>query len=169
MEATPQDNPAGNPPEIEERILVALRRIIRAIELHSRDLLDSSGLTGPQLAALTEVARAGGLSAGALAHALRVGQPTVTGIVERLERRGLLIRSRNDVDRRSVDIAITDDGRRLLTAAPPLLQERFRQRLARLQDWERSQILTILQRIAAMMDVEELAASPHLVTGPEQL
>lgn len=154
---------------IEDQILIAIRRIIRAVDLHSRSLLETSGLTGPQLAALREIVRAGSMSAGDLAKALRVGQPTVTGIVERLARRGMLTRVRNGEDRRSVDIAVTEEGRRLLESAPPLLQERFRQRLARLQDWERSQILATLQRIAAMMDVEELDASPHLVTGPDRL
>jgi len=154
---------------VEDQILAAIRRIIRAVDLQSRDLLNKSGLTGPQLAALTEIARADGLSAGELARALSVGQPTVTGIVERLERRGALTRSRNGDDRRNVNIAVTEEGRRLLKSAPPLLQARFRRQLASLQEWERTQILATLQRIAAMMDAEALDASPHLVTGPERL
>lgn len=169
MKAQQQVRRSHRQSDAEEQILVALRRIIRAVELHSRQLLDTSGLTGPQLAALTEIVRVGGLSAGQLAKALRVGQPTITGIVERLERRGVLTRTRNGEDRRSVNIAATEKGRRLLKSAPPLLQERFRQRLASLQEWERTQILAILQRIAAMMDAEELNASPYLVTGAEQL
>lgn len=153
----------------EDDILVAIRRIIRAVDLHSRRLAEASGLTGPQLAALKQVARAGTLSAGDLARAMRVGQPTVTGILERLEKRGLLTRTRSGEDRRSVLITVTEAGTQVLQSAPPLLQERFRQRLVHLHDWERTMILAVLQRIAAMMDVEDLDAAPHLVTGPDRL
>jgi DNA-binding MarR family transcriptional regulator len=157
------------PGGMEDHILIAIRRIIRAVDLRSRELLEKSGLTGPQLAALKEVAQAGTISAGDLAKALNVGQPTVTGILERLERRGVLTRARNGEDRRSVDVAVTEEGKRLLASAPPLLQESFRQRLGDLQEWEHTQILATLQRIAAMMEVEELEASPHLVTGADRL
>lgn len=167
MSVPPRQTDVDRP--IEEQILIAIRRIIRAVDLHSRNLLETSGLTGPQLAALKAIAQAGKISAGELAKALRVGQPTVTGILERLERRELLTRARNGEDRRSLDIAVTREGRRLLEAAPPLLQERFRQRLADLREWERTQVLATLQRVAWMMEAEDLEASPHLVTGPDRL
>jgi len=156
-------------PGDEEQILVSIRRIIRAIDLHSRHLLERCGLTGPQLAALQTLARKGAMSGVELARDLRVGAATVTGILDRLEKKGLLTRSKRGDDRRSISISLTDEGRKLLESAPPLLQERFRQRLAGLQDWERTLLLASLQRIAAMMDAEEVGASPHLVTGPERL
>lgn len=158
------DNEAMN-----RSILSALRRIIRAIDLHSHHLMDEHGLTGPQLAALHEIARGGVVSASEVARAMQLSQPTMTGILERLERRKLITRTRSGTDRRTVDIGITDEGRRLLATAPPLLQERFSTALARLQPWEQTMILATLQRIAAMMDAEDLPATPQLVTGPEQL
>lgn len=154
---------------IEDRILVAIRRIIRAIDLHSRALLDECGLTGPQLAALQVLARAGGLSGTELARRLQVGQATVSGILDRLEKRGLVARSKNGDDRRAIAVTLTDEGRKLAAAAPPLLQERFRRRLEAIQEWERTMMLAALQRIAAMMDAEEMPASPFLVTGPDRL
>jgi DNA-binding MarR family transcriptional regulator len=165
---------AANPPdprlaEIRREILIALRRIIRAIDLYSSRLNEEYGLTGPQLAALHELRRAGSIPAHELARALQVSQPTVTGILDRLERRGLVARTRSGTDRRLVNITVTQAGRQVLEAAPPLLQERFGEQLARLEPWERTLILAILQRVASMMDAGDLAAAPHLVTGPERL
>ena len=49
-----------------DRALAAIRRIIRAIDIHSRALMKSHGLTGPQLALLNELARSGALMTGRL-------------------------------------------------------------------------------------------------------
>jgi DNA-binding MarR family transcriptional regulator len=150
----------------EDQIVAAIRRIMRAVELHSRWLYEEFGLTGPQLATLQEAARLGPAPAGALARALHLSAPTVTGILDRLEKRGLVERTRAAHDRRSVIVHVTPGGRETLQSMPSLLQDRFRTGLGRLADWEQAMILATLQRIASMMDVEDLAASPVLVAGP---
>jgi DNA-binding MarR family transcriptional regulator len=153
---------------IEERTVAALRQIMRAVDLHSRHLMDECGLTGPQLAALREASRLGPVSSGALARAVHLSQPTVTGILNRLEKRGLILRSRGESDRRTVTVALTDLGREVLSRAPSLLQDRLRAELSRLEEWEQSMTLATLQRVAAMMGAEDLEAAPHLVsTSPE--
>ncbi len=150
---------------MENQIVAALRRIIRAIDLHSRRLAEEHGLTGPQLATLQAAANLGVSSTGALARAVHLSGPTVTGILDRLTNRGLVDRTRNGQDRRSVTVRLTCDGEDVLAAAPSLLQDRFRQELVRLEEWEQTTILATLQRIAAMMDAESLDASPLLVPG----
>jgi len=154
---------------IRKGILAALRRIIRAIDLYSRQLMDEHGLTGPQFATLQEVVRVGSPLPSELARALQVSQPTMTGILDRLEKRGFVRRVRHGDDRRSVQIHITDVGRQMLVDAPPLLQDRFCSELTRLQDWEQNMLLANLQRIAAMMQADELDAAPHLVSGADEL
>lgn len=151
---------------LDDEILTALRRIIRATDQHSRALLTRHGLTGPQWAALRILAEEGDRSVGDLAVRIHVSQPTVTGIVGRLERRGLVVRSRYRFDRRKVMVAATEEGRTALASAPPLLQERLRSRLEALEDWERTLILSSLQRVVGMMEATDLDASPMLVTGP---
>jgi len=150
----------------EDQIVAAIRRIIRAVDLHSRHLVDEYGLTGPQLATLREVARLGKASIGAVARAAHVSQPTVTGILDRLERRGLVERSRDGADRRTVNVTATAAGDEILARAPSLLQDRFHRELGRLQEWERTMTLATLQRIAEMMEVQSLEASPVLAPGP---
>jgi DNA-binding MarR family transcriptional regulator len=150
---------------LEERVIAALRRITRAIDLRSRLLLQKNGLTIPQLAALQAVQRLQPITVGALARDIHLGPATVTGILGRLEKRGLVSRSRDDRDRRSVVVELTDEGTKLVAEAPSLLQDRFRRKLAELQEWEQTMILAMLQRIASMMDAEDIEAAPVLVPG----
>lgn len=157
----------SSPLSIEDRIVAAIRRIMRAVDLHSRHLAEEHGLTGPQLATLQAASRLGEASStGVIARAVHLSGPTVTGILDRLVKRGLVERVRNGQDRRSITTKITTRGEELLSAAPSLLQDRFRAELARLEEWEQTMILATLQRIAAMMDAESLDASPLLVPGP---
>jgi DNA-binding MarR family transcriptional regulator len=150
---------------LDEQVIAALRRITRAIDLHSRVLLQTSGLTIPQLITLQAIQRLQPITVGALAREIHLGPATVTGILRRLEKRGLVSRTRGDLDRRSVVVQLTDDGVRLLVEAPSLLQDRFRRELAKLQEWERTMILATLQRIASMMDAQDIEAAPVLVPG----
>lgn len=150
---------------IEDRIIAALRRIIRAIDLHSRRLAERYGLTWPQLAVLREAERLGATSAGDLARAANLSQATVTGILDRLERRGLVTRRRSGEDRRSVIVEMTEAGVSLLRGAPSLLQDRFREELEKLEQWEQTMILGTLQRIAHMMEAPGIEAAPMLDAG----
>ena len=151
--------------DITEEIVIALRRVIRAIDQHSRQLVQSHGLTGPQALLLNEISRSGPLTGSELAKRVSLSQATVTDVVKRLEGRGLLTRSRNDTDKRRVMLCATEAGRQLVKGSVPLLQESFQQRLAGLHDWEQTQLLASLQRIAEMMNAEDIDASPLLTSG----
>ena len=106
---------------LEEQVIAALRRT-RAIDLHSRLLLQKSGLTIPQLAALQAIQRQQSVTVGVLAREIHLGAATVTGILGRLEKRGLVTRALGDVDRRSVVVQLTDEGANLALEASSLLQ-----------------------------------------------
>ena len=67
------------------------------------------------------------------------------------------------VDRRSVLASLTPEGSRIAQAAPSPLQEQFHRELSRLQEWEQTQMLATLQRIASMMDADEIDALPSSV------
>ncbi len=151
--------------ELEEAIVASLRRIVRAIDLRSRQLVDQLGVTGPQLMVLREARRIGSAPISALARKVNLSQPTVSGIVDRLEKSGLARRDRSASDRRSVAVTITPAGGRVLRDAPSLLQDRFNSELARLEQFEQTQILATLQRIAWMMNAEDIDAAPLLETG----
>ncbi|MFG0318561.1 MAG: MarR family winged helix-turn-helix transcriptional regulator [Planctomycetota bacterium JB042] len=154
---------------LEDRIVAALRRIMRAVDLHSRRLAESCGLTGPQLATMLALKRLGPSSATTLARAVHLGNATMSGIVSRLVKRQFVVRDRGEVDRRTVVVDLTPLGHEILAHAPSLLQDRFRSRLMELDEWERQMALAMLTRIAGMMDAEHLDAAPHLVTDDEAL
>jgi len=151
--------------DLDDQVIAALRRIVRAIDLHSHQLVERFGVTGPQLIALKELSRLGTVPVGVLARAVQVSHPTMTGVLDRLERRGLVRRAEDTRDRRRVVVAVTPAGLELLAEAPSPLQERFRSALARIEEWERTQMLATLQRIATMMDAGDLEAAPVLMTG----
>lgn len=150
----------------EERILSALRRISRAVDLHSRELARTYGLTAPQLVCLRELDRGGELLSGQLARAVSLSPATVTGILDRLERRHLVLRERRPEDKRQILLRLTEEGRRLARAAPLPLHERFRRRLARLSAAKRREIEETLLELVDMMEASEIEAAPLLTTGP---
>lgn len=149
-----------------EQVIIALRRIVRAIDLHSRVLVNRYGLTGPQLAVLKQLSRQGGLTMSALARAVHLSLATVAGILARLEKRNLVRRSRSEQDKRRVLVWLTRAGVDILSQAPPPLTEAFTAEFGKLADWEQTQILSSLQRIVSMMEARDLDAAPLLTTGP---
>jgi DNA-binding MarR family transcriptional regulator len=135
---------SGDVPEIVR----LLRRLFRAIHEYSKAIHASSGLSGPQLWALTILAAQPELSATELAANMFVHPSTVTGVVERLVRKGAVRRIVNANDRRGVRLSATPAGRRVLKKTPPPVQVGLTRALGalpprRLRDLRRS-----LERIA---------------------
>jgi DNA-binding MarR family transcriptional regulator len=112
---------------IGDQVIIALRRVIRAVDLHSRTLVDSHGLTGSQ-ALVLRVLQNGSLAAGKLASRVSLSQGTVTDILNRLEQRDWIKRVRDSRDRRRVVVRITAAGLAKLEKSPPPLQDNLIQR-----------------------------------------
>jgi len=151
----------------EESVLRSIRRITRAIDLYSRKLAASCDLTGPQLACLRQLARAGEAAATQLAAAVSLSPATVTGIVDRLEHGGLVQRARRSEDKRRVIVALTSAGQDALRRAPPLLQDGFTHRFRALPPARQSQLDRALQEVVEMMEAQDLDASPLLMPAEE--
>jgi DNA-binding MarR family transcriptional regulator len=149
----------------EHRVLIALRRITKAISLQSLYLQRTFGLTGTQLLLLRETARREEVSGGELAKALSLSHASVTTILDRLENRGLIVRTRSTTDRRRFIVDLTVEGHKILNNAPPPLQSQFIGEFRRLEEWEQTLILSSLQRVATMMHAEQLEAAPVLMEG----
>lgn len=149
----------------EERILRSLRRISRALELHSKQLKATHRLTAPQLICLRELKDVGHTTPSELARAVSLSQATITGILDRLEARGMVQRARNPRDKRRVIVELTQEGKEAVDAAPLPLHERFARRLERLSEADRAQIELVLGRIVKMMEAEDIDAAPMLVDG----
>ncbi|MCB1671947.1 MAG: MarR family transcriptional regulator [Pseudomonadales bacterium] len=149
-----------------EEVLIALRRVMRATGLHSKFLARTTGLTTPQILVLQAIRSSPGeLIVGELAARVNLSQATVTSILDRLEKRQLVSRQRSLQDKRKVVVSLTGPGLKTLKSAPMPLQEQFTRQFHELQEWEQSMIVAALQRVAMMMDADEIDASPVLDVG----
>lgn len=149
----------------EEQVLISLRQIIRATDLYSRQLSKTVGLTAPQVLILQAIQGLGAVSISKLSTEVSLSQATVTTIIDRLESRRLVTRHRSTQDKRVVHATLTEQGEAMIQQAPTPLQDVFSMRFAALEDWEKSMIVAALQRVARMMNAEDIDASPMLHVG----
>lgn len=148
--------------EKHQELLIALRKVIRAIDLHSKHLSKTSGLTSPQLLIMQEIDKVSGVNSSQVAKSVTLSAATVTNILDRLENKNLISRVRNTQDKRKVGLYLTENGKTLLLNAPQPLQDHFIENYTNLAQWEQSQLLSSMERIAVMMDANEIDAAPLL-------
>jgi len=149
-----------------DQVLISIRRIIRAIDLHSKKLVQKHGLTVPQLIVLREINSWKEVNVGEIAKNVSLSSATVTDVLARLEKRRLVERRRSNTDKRRVEVTATDAGVKILESAPPPLQESFIEKFETLKEWEQTLILATLQRVVSMMESRDVDVSAVLVTGP---
>ncbi|WP_038177295.1 MULTISPECIES: MarR family winged helix-turn-helix transcriptional regulator [Vibrio] len=151
--------------EKHEEVLISIRQIIRAIDLHSKKLSKESGLTGPQLILMRSIRELGEVTIRQLSDHTNMSQATATTILDRLERNGLVQRVRSNKDKRKVHAHLTEKGNVLLSQAPMPLQQSFITKFQHLEEWEQSLLLSSVQRISSMMNAEEYDVAPVLEIG----
>lgn len=157
--------PLGDSPPASDQALIALRRILKAVDTHVRTLARDTSLTPSQLVVLKELSARDEAQPGELARIAGLKQATISILLDRLQARGLIARQRGDTDRRTVFVQITPEGRRILAEAPDLLQAEFGVRFARLPEWEQAYINAALLRLVSLLDAGEIDASPVLDLG----
>ena len=145
--------------------LIALRRILRATDLFNRELAQSVGLTAPQFRVLQIVAEHGRRTATDISQQMRISQATVTSLVDKLVRQGMVFRERSETDRRQTNIMATEEGLQAIKDAPDPLQQRFVRKFSAMEDWEQAALIAALERVAAMLDAEDIDAAPVLDVG----
>lgn len=100
--------------ELIEAILVSYGRLAGVFDPNRLEVWEELGLTMSQLRVLHMLQAGPGTPAGAVATHLKVRPSTATGIVDRLVRDGLVIRERDDIDRRRVRIWLTERGLKVI-------------------------------------------------------
>ena len=148
------------------RILRSMRRIIRSVDLYSKQLASVSGVTAPQLICLLTIVEHGQLTATEISREIHLSPSTVVGILDRLAEKGLVRRDRDREDRRVVTVTPTEGGKKLAGEAPSPLQKTLADSLNALPELEQATIALSLERIVALMEVQHLDSSPILETGP---
>lgn len=140
------------------RIVQGLRRIVKALHSYSQDVYRTYGLTAPQLWALKTLEREGPLPAGRLAEALAVHQSSISILVDRLERRGLVRRVRASDDRRFVRIALTKRGTALSRGAPEPAQGRLLHGLRAMSPLRVRHLRAAVDRLVEAMEAGDVKA-----------
>jgi len=145
--------------------LIALRRILRATELYGRRLAKEAGMTAVQFRVMQIVAETGRATPTAISQRMGVTQATMTALIDKLQARGLVERVRSETDRRQTNVTITARGHEVIDEAPDPLQQRYVRKFEAMEDWEQALVVAVLERVAGMLDADEIDASPVLDIG----
>ena len=111
MTAPRRTSPTREVQDVADRLHSAALHLLRRLRIED----DILGVSPPRLSALSVVVSAGPLAIGALAAAEGVAAPTMTRLVDGLERDGLVRRRRDPADARGVLVEATPAGKRVLT------------------------------------------------------
>ncbi|RUR20545.1 MarR family transcriptional regulator [Legionella sp. km535] len=119
-----------------KRIILALRKIMQQMDFHSRRLNKCYGLTIPQIVCLYEIYENGRMTISSLSKKIYLSMSTIVGVIDRLEEKQFVNRTRDIQDRRIIYIDITEKGKEFVAAAPYLLHNRLNDNLQVLTEEE---------------------------------
>ncbi len=137
-------------------IVQSLRRIFKVIQNYSQQVLDKFGVTGPQLWALKTISQHGKLSLGDLSKRMYLDPSTITGLVDRLEKKGYAVRDRGQKDRRVIKVELTPKGKRLVRKTPNPAQGKMIYGLRRLRKEKLDLMYSSLQKLVEIMEAENV-------------
>jgi DNA-binding MarR family transcriptional regulator len=137
-----------------------LRRVFQAITEYSKAAEHITGLTGPQLWALKILANTAPLRVSDIARQMYLRPPTVVGIIDRLEKKGLVTRTRSKEDRRAVDLDLSDMGKEVVSKAPEVAQIMLLQGLKVLSDDQFSSVADGMQLMVKVLGAEHITPQP---------
>jgi DNA-binding MarR family transcriptional regulator len=115
----------------------------------TRVVAEQYGLTGSQLVVLKMLEPVGQLSLSDLSGRIRAKNSTVTGIIDRMERDGIVLRRRSDEDRRVIHIALTAKGKKLAASAKTDPMQLFRALLEDLSPRDAADLERIMTKLSS--------------------
>ena len=139
-------------------IMMRLRQIVQELAKYSKSIHENYHITIPQLMCLQEVYERGPVSIGALTGWIFLNNSTVTGIVDRLEKRDLVRRKRISEDRRKIHVEITEEGAAFIQNAPTPLKKKF---LDQLDGLEADQVDRLLGALGLLVDMLSPDGAEH--------
>ncbi len=95
---------------------------------------------------------------------LNLNSSTVSGIINRLEKKGYLARLPKSGDKRVVNIALTSSGDKLLSTMPSLLHDKLSEKLQKLNVSELSHVEKGLETLITLLDIDQIDASPMITS-----
>jgi DNA-binding MarR family transcriptional regulator len=157
---------AGSVSDCSLAILRSLRRILRRVELASFELESNFGITAPQLLCLRALVNQGPMIQNELSKAVHLSASTLVGVLDRLEAKGFVTRTRDHIDRRRIHVEATTLGEHRERHAPEPLQGHLERQLGELSDHEQSAIARSLEHLVILLEAQHIEAPPVLASGP---
>ena len=137
-------------------IMQSLRRIFKAIQDYSHEVSEKFGITGPQLWALKTISQNESLSLSDLGKRMYLHPSTITGVIDRLEKKRYVTRIRDQVDRRVIYVQLTAEGKRLAKRAPNPAQGKMIYGLKNLKRRELNLIYDSVQKLVKIMEAQDV-------------
>ena len=134
-----------------KRIIFALRKIMQQMDFHSRNLDKQYSITIPQIVCLYELFEKGALTLSLLSKGVYLSSSTLVGVIDRLEEKGLVTRTRDTEDRRVIFIEIAEKGKQFVLTSPHLLHNRLDEQLKSLSESEQIIIANSLDLLENML------------------
>lgn len=143
-------------------ILIKVRKIVRSINLESKKIQKEYGVSIPQVLCLNYLRKAKNYQAtqGELKKFLNLNSSTVTGIINRLEKKGYIASLPKTGDKRVKNIVITSAGDKMLERIPLLLHDQLTKKLTKLDSNKLQQVEESLNTLVQLLDIEDIDASP---------
>lgn len=148
------------------KLMTGIRKIVRAINLESKLVQKELDISIPQLLTLKHLREGVDYKSTMkeIKGFLSLNASTVTGIVMRLEQKGLVARLPDPKDKRSTPIILTSKGNDLLIRSNVSLHERISKNLEIIENDEFSKIINSLETLINLFDIQDVDASP-IITG----
>jgi DNA-binding MarR family transcriptional regulator len=151
--------------EIVAEIIDNLRRVFQVVNEQSKKVERETGLTGPQLWAIKTIAQEAPIMVSEIARRMYLHPATVVGILDRLEKQGLVLRVRSTEDRRVVKVELTRQGRALVKKAPEVAQGLLVSGLEKLGAMKLKNISKGLDQMVDILGAQNIP--PQLILSPE--
>ena len=151
--------------------LKKFRQIVSSAQQHFRKIEDQCGLSGAQLWALREIAGRPGQRVSDLAKAMSVHLSTASNLLDKLSKRKLVRRERNDRDQRIVRLFLSEEGLRIVANAPGPARGVLPEALNRLPDEALDRLNESLALLLDTIEIrdEEAAMKPLSTLIPSDL
>jgi MarR family transcriptional regulator, organic hydroperoxide resistance regulator len=141
-------------------IVGSIRKLVRAVYLDSQKMSRQFGLTGPQSVVMRLLLNNGSMSSAELSRLMYVTPSNMTGIIDRLEKKGLVERVRRERDRRIALIVLTENGREMSKNVPDPIEKKLIKQLTDLEN-EHVQILAMaMNQILNLIDTKDIEEIP---------
>lgn len=124
-----------------------LSQCYQVAQKQCRDALRNTGLTQPQYEVLSQISDDEGIPLTRIGANMNVTGGNITGIVDRLERDGLVKRKRDKEDRRIIRAFFTPKGRKLYTKASPSYDRFLKSAFGEVSDAELNRLQKSLDQL----------------------